>query len=266
MPSSPHSPPSAWRCRASPKTRVFTTPAVLGHRELIIGVTALVTGARAYQAGETVLAMVAFAVILPIVMVSPQARRGVPPRAGSGAAPGRCRPANLWVFLVFLAAARLFPARSMSGVLTPPMPQRSSSRRSGSARPSPPSSSPSLGGASPSRPTCWPCSARSSSSSRLVGTVSGPRDAVTIGVPLTAPVGGHLRGEERARQQPLDAHRPARRHRHRQALPREDLPWRPQPPGELPHLRGAASRRRGRTSHRDRGRPPGPACQREDLA
>ena len=174
-------------CVALPRfaeTRVFATPAMLGRRELIISVAALVAGVRAYQAGETVLAMVAFAVILPIVMVIRRIRLGAVSPAVSGAEPGRCRPETSGSSS-FFSPRRPCPARCMSGVPTPPMQQRSSSRRSGSAWPSPPSSSPSLAGASPSRPTCWPCSARSSSSSSSSAPSAAPRDAVTIGVPLT---------------------------------------------------------------------------------
>ena len=42
------------------ETREGPAPAVLGHRELILGVTGLIAGVRAYQTGETVIAMVAF--------------------------------------------------------------------------------------------------------------------------------------------------------------------------------------------------------------
>ena len=97
-------------CVALPRfaeTRVFTTPAVLRHRELIIGVTGLVTGARAYQAGETVVAMVAFAVMLPVVMIVRRIRLGA-------CSPRRLRrrtcalqAGNLWLFLALVAAAAL---------------------------------------------------------------------------------------------------------------------------------------------------------------
>jgi Peptidase family M23 len=89
------------------QTREFTRSAVLGHRELIIGVTALVAGARAYQAGETVVAMVAFAVLLPVVMVVRRARLGAwsPRRLRRGC--WAFQAGNLWLFLALLAGAGL---------------------------------------------------------------------------------------------------------------------------------------------------------------
>ncbi|WP_433038168.1 M23 family metallopeptidase [Actinomycetospora sp. CA-053990] len=97
-------------CVAIPRlaeTREFPAPAVLGHRELILGVTGLVSGVRAYQTGETVIAMVAFAVVLPVVMVVRRVRAG----AGSPRSLARrtfgLQAANLWLFLAVLAAAGL---------------------------------------------------------------------------------------------------------------------------------------------------------------
>ncbi len=175
-------------CVALPRfaeTRVFTTPATLGHRELIIGVTALVAGARAYQAGETVLAMVAFAVILPIVMVDPQdPSRRVPPRAVSGAEPGRCRPANLWVFLALLAAASLPGTFYVWRAYAPDAAAFIVAAFW-------------VGLAAAAVLVAFPRRRISLTTNvlavlgsvflvvQLVGTVSGPRDAVTIGVPLT---------------------------------------------------------------------------------
>ncbi len=232
-------------CVALPRfaeTRVFTTPAMLGHRELIIGVTALVAGARAYQAGETVLAMVAFAVILPIVMVIRRIRLGAVSPRRLGRRTWALQAANLWVFLALLAAAALpgtlyvwrayapdaaafivaafWVGLAVAAVLV----------------------------AFPRRRISLTTNLLAVLGSvflvvQLVGTVSGATGRGHDRCSAHRPVGGHLRGEERTRQQPLDAHRPARRHRHRQGRRREDLPRRPQPPGELPHLRAAAARR-----------------------
>jgi hypothetical protein len=96
-------------CVALPRlaeTREFAAPAALGHRELIIGVTALVAGARGYQAGETVIAMVAFAVLLPVVMAVRRARLGACSRRLADRHHA-LQAANLWLFLVLLAAAAL---------------------------------------------------------------------------------------------------------------------------------------------------------------
>ncbi len=174
-------------CVALPRlaeTRVFTTPAVLGHRELIIGVTALVAGARAYQAGETVLAMVAFAVGLPIVMVIRRIRLGAVSPRRLGRRTGALQAGNLWVFLVLLAAAAVpgtlyvwrayapdaaafivaafWVGLAVAAVLV----------------------------AFPRRRISLTTNLLAVLGSvflvvQLIGTVSGPRDAVTIGVPLT---------------------------------------------------------------------------------
>ncbi len=88
------------------ETREFPTPAALGHHELILGVTALVAGARGYQAGETVIAMVAFAVLLPVVMAVRRVRLGACSRRLADRHHA-LHAANLWLFLVLLAAAAL---------------------------------------------------------------------------------------------------------------------------------------------------------------
>ena len=97
-------------CVAIPRlaeTREVPAPAVLGHRELILGVTGLVAGVRAYQTGETVIAMVAFAVVLPVVMVVRRVRAGAcSPRCLARRTFG-LQATNLWLFLAVLAAAGL---------------------------------------------------------------------------------------------------------------------------------------------------------------
>ena len=97
-------------CVALPRlaeTRELPRPAVLGHRELVIGVTALVAGIRAYQAGETVVAMVVVGLLMPLVMAMRRIRFG----AGSPRLLGRrawaLQSAIFWLFLVLLAAASL---------------------------------------------------------------------------------------------------------------------------------------------------------------
>lgn len=89
------------------ETREFAAPAALGHRELIIGVTALVAGARGYRAGETVIAMVAFAVVLPVVMAVRRVRLGARSPRCLGERGHALQAVNLWLFLALLAAAAL---------------------------------------------------------------------------------------------------------------------------------------------------------------
>lgn len=97
-------------CVALPRlaqTREFPTPAVVGHRELILGVTGLVAGTRAYQAGEAAIALVVFAVVLPVVMVVRRVRLGACPPRRLGSRPRGLQAANLWLFLTVLAVAGL---------------------------------------------------------------------------------------------------------------------------------------------------------------
>ena len=122
---------------------------------MVIEVTALVAWIRAYQAGETVVAMVAFGLLMPLVMAIRRIRLG----AGSPRLLGRrawaLQSANFWFFWsCWLRPA--FPARSTCGASTHPMPRRWSSGLSGSAWRRP-SSSPFLVDASPRPPTGWPC-------------------------------------------------------------------------------------------------------------
>jgi len=174
-------------CVAVPRladTRELTTPAVLGHRELIIGITSLVAGARAYQAGETVVAMVAFAVMLPVVMVVRRMRLGA-------CSPGRLRrrtwalqAGNLWIFLALLAAAAVPGTFSVWR-----------SYASGAGELIVVAFGVGLAAAAvlvafPRRRISLMANALAVLGSvflvvQLVGTVSAPRDAVTIGVPLT---------------------------------------------------------------------------------
>lgn len=97
-------------CVALPRlaeTRELPRPAVLGHRELVIGVTALVAGVRAYQAGETVVAMVAVGVLMPLVMVVGRIRLGACSPRLLGRRAWALQSANFRLFLALLAAAGL---------------------------------------------------------------------------------------------------------------------------------------------------------------
>lgn len=87
------------------ETREFHHPAVLGHRELIISVTAIVAIARSYQSGDFWLAMVAFAVLAPVVMVVRRVRWGArPPRRGARRTWALEALAS-WLFLALLGTA-----------------------------------------------------------------------------------------------------------------------------------------------------------------
>jgi hypothetical protein len=67
-------------------------PAVLGHRELILTVTALVTLVRSYRGSDLWLAMTALAVVAPVVMAVRQVRRGAGSPRRLAVDRGRCRP------------------------------------------------------------------------------------------------------------------------------------------------------------------------------
>ena len=152
-------------CVALPRlaeTRELPRPAVLGHRELVIGVTALVAGVRAYQAGETVVAMVVVGLLMPLVMAMRRIRLG----AGSPRLLGRRAWALQSRELLALrgAAGRGQPSRHVRRVAHLRTRCAGAPRRCVLGRRSRrwPSWSPSLVGGSPRRPTSWSCSARSS--------------------------------------------------------------------------------------------------------
>jgi len=97
-------------CVALPRlaeTRELPRPAVLGHRELVIGVTALVAGIRAYQAGETVVAMVVVGLLMPLVMAMRRIRFGACSPRVLGRRAWALQSAIFWLFLAVLAAAGL---------------------------------------------------------------------------------------------------------------------------------------------------------------
>jgi hypothetical protein len=84
------------------QTRELSRPPVLGRRELIISVTALVAFVRAYHAGELVLAVLVFAVLAPVVMAVRRVRLGAyaPRRLTRGK--WALQAGNLWLFLALL--------------------------------------------------------------------------------------------------------------------------------------------------------------------
>ena len=123
--------PSGWTCcsagsRSSPGTLVLATcaavcvalprlaqtrerprPAVLGHRELIISVTALVASSARTRRASCSSPMVAFAVLAPVVMAVRRVRLGggAPRRLARGT--WALQAGNLWLFLALLGAAGL---------------------------------------------------------------------------------------------------------------------------------------------------------------
>ncbi|MDD7939630.1 M23 family metallopeptidase [Actinomycetospora lutea] len=172
-------------CVALPRlaqTRELAAPAVVGRRELILGVTALVAGARAYQAGETVIAMVAFAVVLPVVMVVRRVRRGEGRPRWPAHRAHRIQAANLWFFLAVLAAAGLPGTFVVWGSYLPGAgPVVATAFWVGLALAA-------VLVAVPVRRVSVTANLLALLASavlvaQLVGTLSGPRDAVTIGLP-----------------------------------------------------------------------------------
>jgi hypothetical protein len=101
------------------QTREFPRPAVVGHRELIIAITGLVAATRMYRAGEVFLAVVVFAVLAPVVMLVRRLRLGA-------SSPRRLvdrrlalQAGNWWLFLALLAAAGLSGMLFVWRVYTP---------------------------------------------------------------------------------------------------------------------------------------------------
>jgi len=89
------------------QTRELPHPVVLGHRELILTVTALVAAARAYLVGEAFLALTVFAVLAPVVMAVRRIRLGADPPRGLTRPSRALQAGNTWLFLALLAAAGL---------------------------------------------------------------------------------------------------------------------------------------------------------------
>ena len=175
-------------CVAIPRlaeTREVPAPAVLGHRELILGVTGLVAGARAHQTGETVIAMIAFAVVLPVVMVVRRIRAGAcSPRClanGTSGSRRRTSGSSSWSW-----PPPDFPERSPSGGPTSPVPSRSMTAAFWVGL-----SVAVVLVAFPLQRTSLMINLLAVLGSvvllaELVGTVTAPRDPVTIGLPQAA--------------------------------------------------------------------------------
>ena len=89
------------------RTSEYDRPAQLGHRELILAVTAIVVFARTLQAGDIFVAMVALAVLAPIVMAIRRIRFGAASPRLLVRRKWALQAANVWVFLALLGAATL---------------------------------------------------------------------------------------------------------------------------------------------------------------
>lgn len=92
------------------ETEEGTVPARLGKRELILALTALLAFVASYHAGDLFLAMVALAVVLPIVLVVQRVRLARDGDLELGLVrrpPYAAQAANVWVFAGLLGAASL---------------------------------------------------------------------------------------------------------------------------------------------------------------
>ena len=89
------------------QTRGFPRPAVLGHRELIISVTALVAFTRMYQAAEVFVAALAFAVLATGVMAVRRRRLGASSPRQLAHWAWALQAGNFWLFIALLGAAAL---------------------------------------------------------------------------------------------------------------------------------------------------------------
>jgi hypothetical protein len=161
--------------------------ALLGHRELIIAVTALVAGVRADRAGELLLAVTGFAVLAPVVMAVRRIRLGGCSPRGLTRRGGTVQAASTWLFLTLLAVAGLVGALFVWRVTDP-------------------DAQPVIVGAfwvglaATAVLTAFPLRSRRSVATtalallgsivlavQLVGIVARPSEAVTIGLPSTQP-------------------------------------------------------------------------------
>ncbi len=89
------------------KSRQYAGPAALGHRELILAVTALVAFARSAQAGDIFLSMVLLAVIAPVVMAFRRIRSGSASPRLLRRPKWALQALNVWLCLALLGAAGL---------------------------------------------------------------------------------------------------------------------------------------------------------------
>jgi Peptidase family M23 len=102
------------------EAREFPRTALLGHRELIVAVTAVVAFARSYQAGDLFLAIVALVVFnAPVVMAIRRFRFGASSPRQLGRRNWALQAANFWIFLTLLAAAALAGTLSIWKVFAP---------------------------------------------------------------------------------------------------------------------------------------------------
>jgi hypothetical protein len=88
-------------------TREYQRPALLGHRELIVSVAALAAFVRSYQEGDLFVAMVAFAVLAPLVMIVRRARLGAASPRQLRRRQWALQAGNFCVFLALLGAASI---------------------------------------------------------------------------------------------------------------------------------------------------------------
>jgi hypothetical protein len=101
------------------ETRESSRLALLGHRELIVAVTAVVAFARTYQAGDVFMAIVALAVLMPLVMAFRRVRLGATSPRRLGSRRWALQTANFWAFLALLAAAGLAGTLAVRRVFAP---------------------------------------------------------------------------------------------------------------------------------------------------
>lgn len=102
------------------EAREFSRVALLGPRELIVAVTAVVAFARSYQAGDLFLAIVALVALnLPVVMTARRLRFGANSPRQLGRRKWALQAANFWLFLALLAAAALAGTLAVWQVFAP---------------------------------------------------------------------------------------------------------------------------------------------------
>jgi hypothetical protein len=100
-------------------TQEYDRPAVLGHRELIISVTALVASARMYQAAEVFVGMLFFPVLAAAVMAVRRIRLGASSPRRLAATTRALQAGNFWLFTALLGAAGLTGMFFIVGVYLP---------------------------------------------------------------------------------------------------------------------------------------------------
>jgi len=89
------------------ETREYRGAAALGHRELIVAATAVVAVTRAHLGGELFLALVGFAVVVPVVMAVRRVRLGADSVQRLGRGRWALQAGSLWLFLALLGTAGL---------------------------------------------------------------------------------------------------------------------------------------------------------------